>query len=176
VIAPRVYWPVAGALAGVLVALCFVRFGLSGRAFVGSFFVSVLVVLSVIDLRERRLPNRIVLPSAALVLAANVVLFPDRWYEWLLAAIGAALFFFLPLLIYPAGMGMGDVKLALLLGAALGRSVVLALVVGLAASLVVAVVLFTVKGLAARRTYIPFGPLLAFGSIVALYLGDGVTS
>jgi leader peptidase (prepilin peptidase)/N-methyltransferase len=164
----------AGLVAAVLAALCFVRFGWSGRAVVGAYFVAVLVVLSLIDLRTRRLPNRIVLPSAAAVLAAQIALEPDRTLEWVLGALGAALFLFLPLLVYPAGMGMGDVKLALLLGAALGGDVVLALVLALLASFVVAVGLIAAKGRAARRTFIPFGPFLAFGSIVSLFAGGRI--
>jgi leader peptidase (prepilin peptidase)/N-methyltransferase len=159
----------AAAIAVALVVLCFVRFGWSGQALVGAFFVSVLTVLSLIDLRERRLPNRIVLPSAAVVLAAQIALEPDRTLEWVLAAVGAALFLFLPLLVFPAGMGMGDVKLALLLGAALGEGVVLGLVLGLLASTVVSVGLLATRGLSARRTFIPFGPFLAFGAIVSLF-------
>ncbi len=162
------------AVATALVALCFVRFGLTGRALVAAFFVSVLVALSLIDFRERRLPNRIVLPASVLVLAAQIALFPDRALEWVLGAVGAALFLFIPLLVYPAGMGMGDVKLALLLGAALGRSVALALVVGLTASFVAGVTLIALRGVAARKMYIPFGPFLAGGSIVALFVGDSV--
>ncbi len=163
------------ALAVALVALCFVRFGFTGHAFVGAFLVCALVVLSVIDLRERRLPNRIVIPSAALVLAAQIALEPSHTLEWVLAALGAALFLFLPLLVYPAGMGMGDVKLALLLGAALGRHVVTALLLALLASAVVAVGLIVVRGMGARKTFIPFGPFLAVGSIVAFLLGDSAT-
>jgi len=164
-------WYIAAAVAAVLVVLVFARFGLSGRAFVGAFFVSVLVVLSRIDLRERRLPNRIVLPSAALVLVAQIALEPDHALEWVLASLGAALFLFLPLLVYPAGMGMGDVKLTLLLGAALGRSVIAALVIGLLASFLVVVGLLATRGLQARKTFIPFGPFLALGGIAALFLG-----
>ena len=165
----------AVAVAAALVALCFVRFGFTGRALVAAFFVSVLVVLSLIDFRERRLPNRIVLPAALLVLAAQVALFPDRALEWVVAALGAALFLFLPLLVYPAGMGMGDVKLALLLGAALGRSVVLALVLALAASFIAGVALIAARGVAARKAYIPFGPFLAGGAIAALFIDEMVT-
>jgi leader peptidase (prepilin peptidase) / N-methyltransferase len=167
---------VAAAVLGVaLVAACFARFGLSARAFISAYFVAVLVVLSVIDLRERRLPNRIVLPSAVLVLAAQIARAPDQTAEWVLAALGASLFLFLPLLVYPAGMGMGDVKLAFLLGAALGRDVVLALLIGLLASFGVAVGLLAIRGASARRTFIPFGPFLSFGSVVALFVGDSVT-
>ena len=160
----------AAVLAAALVALSFVRFGLSGHACVVASVCVVLVALSVIDIRERRLPNRIVLPSAVLVLAAQIALEPEHALEWIVASLGAALFLFLPLLVFPAGMGMGDVKLALLLGAALGRDVVLGLLIGFVAASLIALGLIALRGRAARKTFIPFGPFLAFGAIVALFV------
>ena len=155
-----------------LVAAYFLRFGLSGRAFVAAFFVAVLVALSAIDFERRILPDRIVLPATAVVLAAQIALFPERALEWILAAFLASLFLFLALLAHPRGMGMGDVKLALLLGAALGKAVAVGLMVGMLAAMAVGVVLIARHGLAARKTAIPFGPFLALGSIVALFFGD----
>lgn len=156
----------------LLVAACFLAFGLSADAFVAAFFVSALVVLSAIDAERRILPDRIVLPAAAAVLAAQVALHPDRALEWVLAALGASLFLFLALLAYPKGMGMGDVKLCLLLGAMLGKAVVVALMLGMLAALVPAFVLVARHGAAARKMGIPFGPFLALGAVVALFLGD----
>jgi leader peptidase (prepilin peptidase)/N-methyltransferase len=153
-----------------LVALVVARFGAGGRAVVGGFVVLVLVALSAVDIAERRLPNRIVLPSAMAVLVAQTALFPDRVLEWILAAVGAALVLLIPLLVYPAGLGMGDVKLGLLLGAALGSAVLAALVVGFLAAAVYALVLLARHGLGARRRTIPLGPFLAFGGIAALLL------
>ena len=80
-----------------------------------------LVVLSAIDLDYRIVPNRIVLPAAAVVLVAHTLIDPS--VEWILAALGASVFLLIAALVYPEGIGMGDVKLALLLGAMLGRSV-----------------------------------------------------
>ncbi len=74
-------------------------------------------------------------------------------------------------LVYPAGMGMGDVKLALLLGAALGWLVVLALFVGSLGVGLAGVVFLVREGRAARKKAIPFGPFLALGAIAALFLG-----
>jgi leader peptidase (prepilin peptidase)/N-methyltransferase len=99
-----------------------------------------------------------------------VVLHPDRWLEFALATLGAGLLLFLPRLLYPAGMGMGDVKLAMLLGAGLGASVVAAFVVGLLAGFVAAVFLLVTRGSAARKMAIPFVPFLAFGGLFALFL------
>jgi leader peptidase (prepilin peptidase) / N-methyltransferase len=161
---------VALAVGFPIVGLVFVRFGLSGRFAVGAFFVAALAVLSAIDIAERRLPNRIVLPSAVAVLAAQTVLFPDRTLEWIVAAIGASLVLLVPLLVHPAGLGMGDVKLALLLGAALGSAVITAFLVGFLAAAAYALLLLARHGLVARHRTIPLGPFLAFGGIAAFLL------
>jgi leader peptidase (prepilin peptidase)/N-methyltransferase len=71
-------------------------------------------------------------------------------------------------------MGMGDVKLALLLGAALGRTVPVALMVGMVAALVPSVVILARHGRAGRKMGIPFGPFLALGSVVALFAGSAL--
>jgi leader peptidase (prepilin peptidase)/N-methyltransferase len=170
--------PLARALvAGVGSALalgCLVRFGFDEQGLFAAAFVVVLGVLTVIDLEQRRLPNRIVLPGAALALAAQVAMQPDRTLEWVLAAIGAALFFFLPLLFYPSGMGMGDVKLALMLGAALGWSVALALLIASFAVAFAGIVLIIRHGSAARKRAVPFGPFLAAGAVIALFAGGAL--
>ena len=164
----------AGVTALALVAGCFLHFGFSAEAVIASFFVAVLVVLSAIDVRERILPNRIVLPTTAIVLAADLLLAPERWAEWLLAPLGAAFFLLAAHLVNPKGMGMGDVKLCLLLGVALGKLVVVALAVGLLASLVPALFIVARHGRAARGVRIPFGPFLAVGGTVALFWGQAL--
>jgi leader peptidase (prepilin peptidase) / N-methyltransferase len=152
-----------------LVAACFVVFGLSGEAVVAAFFCAVLVAITATDITHRIVPNRIVLPAAAVVLIAQTALFPSP--EWTLGALGAAGFLLVAALAYPAGMGMGDVKLALLLGAMLGRLVGVGLMLGMFAALVPSVVLLARHGSAARKMGIPFAPYLAFGAVVALFVG-----
>lgn len=161
-------------LTAFLVAACFLHFGLTADAFLAAFFCSALVVLSAIDVERRILPDKIVLPSAGIILAAQLLLHPDQWLEWILAPLGAAAFLFAALLAYPKGMGMGDVKLCLLLGAMLGKLVLVALMIGMVAALVPAVVLVVRHGSAARKMAIPFGPFLAFGAVVALFIGDSL--
>jgi len=152
-----------------LVAACFLVFGLSGKAVVSAFFCAVLVAITATDITHRIVPNRIVLPAAAVVLIAQTALYPSP--EWTLGAVGAAGFLFVAAIAYPAGMGMGDVKLALLLGAMLGRLVGVGLMLGMFAALVPSAVLFARHGAAARKMGIPFAPFLAFGSVVALFVG-----
>jgi leader peptidase (prepilin peptidase)/N-methyltransferase len=165
-------YPLVELLTALLVGASVLAFGFSAEAAVASFFCAALVAVSVVDLERRIIPNRIVLPAAAVVLAAQTLLFPSP--EWALAALGAALFLFLAALAYPAGMGMGDVKLALLLGAMLGRTVPAAMMIAMPAALVPAIVLLIRHGSAARKMGIPFGPFLAFGGIVGLFAGDWI--
>jgi leader peptidase (prepilin peptidase)/N-methyltransferase len=154
----------------LLVSACVLAFGLSAYAAVAAFFCAALVAVSVTDLEQRIIPNRIVLPAAAVVLVAHTAFQPSL--EWTIAALGASLFLFLAALAYPAGMGMGDVKLALLLGAMLGRTVPVAMMIAMLAALVPAVVLLVRHGSAARKMGIPFGPFLAAGGVVTLFAGD----
>jgi leader peptidase (prepilin peptidase) / N-methyltransferase len=163
-------YPAVELLTGLLIAASFLAFGWSGSSFVAAFFCSVLVTISATDLSHRIVPNVIVLPAAAIVLAAQTVLDPS--VEWALAALGASFFLFVVALAYPKGMGMGDVKLALLLGAMLGRAVPVALMLGMLAALVPSLVLFTRHGTAARKMAIPFAPFLALGAVIALFFGD----
>jgi leader peptidase (prepilin peptidase) / N-methyltransferase len=167
-------YPAVELATALLIAACFFTFGFTGQAFVASIFAATLVVLSAIDFERRILPDLIVLPATVIVLAAQIALFPDRTLEWVLASLGASLFLFVALLIHPRGMGMGDVKLALLLGAGLGKAVMVGLMVGMLAALVASSVLFARHGLAARKMAIPFGPFLAFGALVALFWGEAL--
>jgi leader peptidase (prepilin peptidase) / N-methyltransferase len=162
-------YPAVELATAALVAGCFVAFGLSGKAVVSAFFCAVLVAISATDLTHRIVPNRIVLPAALIVLAAQTALHPSP--EWAFGALGAAGFLFVAALAYPAGMGMGDVKLALLLGAMLGRLVPVGLMLGMLAALVPSIVLLARHGSAARKMGIPFAPFLALGAVVALFAG-----
>lgn len=159
------------AVAFVLAAACFLEFGVTGRAFVSALFVVVLTVLAAIDLERRIIPNRIVLPAAAVVLVLQIAVSPEHALEWVLASLGAMLFFLIAFLTYRAGLGLGDVKLGLLLGAGLGKGVVLGIFVGLFASGIAGLVIVARHGLAARKQAIPLAPFLAFGAVVALFFG-----
>lgn len=159
----------AGAACAAVLALG--SMGLNGEGIVAAFVAFVLVWLAVIDFRERILPNRIVLPTTAVVFVAHVALSPSRAPEWLLAAIGAAIVLLIPALIRPGALGMGDVKLAMLLGAALGRDVVPALTLGLFAAGAFAVLLVLARGRPALKSEIALGPFLVFGGLVTLLAG-----
>ena len=165
-------YPAVEVATALLVAGCVLAFGITWHAAAAAFFCAALVAITATDVEHRIVPNRIVLPAAAVVLVAQTVLEPGP--EWALGALGAALFLLVAALAYPAGMGMGDVKLALLLGAALGRTVPVALMLGMISAMVPAVVLLARHGSAARKMALPFAPFLALGGILTLFVGRAV--
>lgn len=167
-----VRYPLVELTTGLLVAGCVWKFGLSADAALASFFCAALVAVSATDLEHRIIPNRVVVPAAAVVLLAQTALHPS--VEWALAGFGASVFLFAAALAYPGGMGMGDVKLALLLGAMLGRTVPIGMMLGMVAALVPSVVLAVRHGARARKMGIPLAPFLALGGVVALFFGHGL--
>ena len=162
-------YPAVELATAALLAGCLVVFGLTWRGAAAAVFCAALVVVTATDLTHRIVPNRVVLPAAAVVLALMTLAEPSP--EWAIAGAGAAAFLLVVALAYPGGLGMGDVKLALLMGVALGSSVAVALPVGMILALVPAVFLVARHGSRARKMAIPFAPFLALGSLVALFAG-----
>jgi prepilin signal peptidase PulO-like enzyme (type II secretory pathway) len=154
--------------AGFLCVICFARFGVSGRGLVASLFCAVLLVIAASDLERRLIPNRVVVPAGIFVLLADILVSPDHWAEWTIAAFGTAAAFLVLALVYRGALGMGDVKLAFLLGAGLGRDIVPALLIALFLAAAVGVILLLRRGFGARKETIPLAPFLALGAIVAL--------
>ena len=157
------------------IAACFglaalLHVGLGARGLLVGAVVAILVELAAIDLERRVLPNRIVLPTLLVVLAAQLALDPSRYFESLACAAGAALFLLLPSLIRRGAVGMGDVKLAALLGATLGPLVAAALALGLTAAGGAALLIILSRRRAGFNQEMPLGPFLAGGAIAAILL------
>jgi leader peptidase (prepilin peptidase) / N-methyltransferase len=167
-------YPAVEASTALLVVACGLRFGLTAESLVASAFCVVLVALTAIDIEHHLIPNRIVLPAAGVALVAQTILFPS--FEWVVSAFVAALVLFVVAVAYPRGLGMGDVKLALLLGAVLGRNVVVALAIGFLLALLPAAWLGIRHGRSARKMAIPLAPFLSVGAVVALFCGDTVVA
>jgi leader peptidase (prepilin peptidase)/N-methyltransferase len=144
------------------------RLGVTPYAVMVGGALAVLVVLSAIDLQARILPNKILLPAMAAVLAGQLVFYPGNALESVVAAFGAVGLLLTPRLFNPAAMGMGDVKLAAFLGLLLGAEVLPALMLGFLATAPVLAMLLVTRGRAARRASIPLGPFLALGAAIVL--------
>jgi leader peptidase (prepilin peptidase) / N-methyltransferase len=134
-------------------------------------FVAGLIALAGIDLDHRLLPNRIVYPMAMWGVAATLLVDSGDLVEHLVAGAGAFAFLLLAALAYPAGMGMGDVKLAGAMGLYLGLSTLPALLVAFLAGSIVGLAIMAREGAAARKKAVPFGVFLALGGIVGVLAG-----
>jgi leader peptidase (prepilin peptidase) / N-methyltransferase len=138
----------------------------------GIVLILLLVPAALIDLEHRIIPNRITAIGAVLALVIGLALDPSGEPGRLIAGAAAGGFLLVAALAYPGGMGMGDVKLAGMMGLFLGAAVAPALLVALLAGVLLGVVVIARKGSqAGRKTAIPFGPFLALGGLVAVYAG-----
>jgi leader peptidase (prepilin peptidase) / N-methyltransferase len=167
-------YPLVEALTGALFAAVAVQTDMSAELLPGLAFMTLLVAVAAIDIEHRIIPNKLLVPGAAAALALWGLVDPSRLPENLIAAVCAGGFFLLAALAYPAGMGMGDVKLAAVMGLFLGRSVAPALFVALAAGALVGIGLMLVRGASARKQGVPFGPFLALGGIVGQLFGESM--
>jgi leader peptidase (prepilin peptidase)/N-methyltransferase len=175
-------YPAVELATGLLFAATAARFGLSAVLPAFLYLAAVSVVLALIDLDTKKLPNPIVLPSygVAAVLLGAAALATGEWGDLLRAALGMAAmyaFYFVLALIYPAGMGFGDVKLAGVLGAFLGwlgwGPLIVGLFLGFFTGGVVGILLLAI-GRAGRKTKLPYGPFMLFGAQVSVFAGAAI--
>lgn len=154
-----------------LIVGSFARYGFSGHALVGAVFCPALILLAVIDLKHKLLPNAIILPACLTVGLIVAVSAPGDFLAHLLAALALGGFFFAFAAFFPGSLGMGDAKLGFLLGLALGAKTLGAALFAFAGLLVAALYILATRGASARKDSIPFGPFLALGGILAFFLG-----
>jgi leader peptidase (prepilin peptidase)/N-methyltransferase len=159
------------AITGASFVLAFWRFGLDWRLLVAWAFIAAMVAVAFIDYDHMIIPNKIVLPGAVMGLLASMALDPQRWWVYVAGSLGAAAFMFALALIWPGGMGPGDIKLALFMGAVLGAYVMVALFVAFLLGSLVGIFMLLVQK-RSRKEKIPFGPYLAMGAILAALVGE----
>jgi leader peptidase (prepilin peptidase) / N-methyltransferase len=169
-------YPVVEAVTGALYAgVVAAEYDHTLKLALGLALVTFLVPIAVIDLDLKRIPNALTGPAAVVAIALTAIIDPSKLPEALIAGLAAALFFFLPALIHSKGMGMGDVKLAGVLGLYLGRAVAPALFFALILGVVVGAAIIAMKGVSeGRRTKVPFGPFMAVGALIAFFVGSGL--
>jgi leader peptidase (prepilin peptidase)/N-methyltransferase len=168
-------YPLVEAGTALLCALVVIAKGADEDALLGLALVLLLVPVALIDLDHRIIPNKLMLLGAVAAPALVLLTRPDDLVEHVVAGAAAGGFFLLAVLAYPRGMGMGDVKLAAVLGLFLGRAVGPAVFVALISGTLVGAAVIARKGAReGRKTAVPFGPFLALGAVVALFAGDAL--
>lgn len=168
-----VRYPLVEAATGVLFALAALRFGLGLELAAALVLVAALVALAMTDLEHRLLPNAIVGPVAVVGLVLSIAARPEWWWVYPVCALAGAGGLFAIAFVYPGGMGMGDVKMAGMLGCFLGPYAFLAIFIGALFGALVSGVLMA-AGRMNRRTHIPFGTFMSLGGLVALFAGSGL--
>jgi leader peptidase (prepilin peptidase)/N-methyltransferase len=172
-ISPR--YPLVEAGTAALCALVVLVVGANAEALLGVVLVLLLVPITLIDLQTQRIPNVFTYSGAVLAVALVAALQTDELAEHAIAGLGAGLFFFVAWFAYPSGMGLGDVKLATVLGLFLGRAVAPALMIALITGTIVGAAVMARLGVqAGRKTKVPFGPFLALGGAVGVLAGDAI--
>jgi len=159
-------------LTGSLFILNYFYFGLSLQMLSGIILCSVLIAVSFIDIKFRIIPNIIVLPFTVIGLGLSIFTNTDRWWHPFAFAAGAFTFMLIINLIYPKGMGMGDVKLSLMIGAFLVKNVITGLFMGFLAGAFYGLIII-IKRRKLGQT-IAFGPFISLGSIIALFWGNNI--
>jgi leader peptidase (prepilin peptidase)/N-methyltransferase len=163
--------PLTATLGAAAAALVLARAEISAWGIAASAAAAVLVWLAAIDLESRLIPNRIVLPTAAALLAVAFAVDLSRGIEHATAAIGVGGGLFLAASLRPGALGMGDVKLGLLLGAVLGADVLRGLTLGFVLVAAVGLVIVARDGRSALKRQLPLAPFLAAGAIATLLVG-----
>ena len=168
-ISPR--YPLVELATAVLFGALVLARGLTDDLAVLLPFAAMLIAVADIDLEHRIVPNKILLPMAVYGVAASAVVRTDKLPELLIAGAAAFTFLLVAALIHPKGMGMGDVKLAGVMGLYLGASIAPALLVAFLSGSVVGIAVMLRHGAEGRKRGVPFAPFLAVGGVVALFAG-----
>jgi len=163
-------YPLVEAAIGLLITLAYLRFGLGVEFCVTATVSAVLVIITVIDLQHRIIPDKITLPGIVFGFAAGFYL--EGWRDSLIGFLVGGGLFYLIAVLTRGGMGGGDIKFIAGAGALVGwQKVLLIIFIGAVAGSVVGIILMALKG-QSRKSMIPFGPFLALGTLVTLYFGD----
>lgn len=175
-ISPR--YPLVEALTALLCAGAVLRHDGSASAIALSIGLILIVVpAALIDLEHRVIPNVLTAFGAIVALVLGLALDPGGEWQRLIAGAAAGGFLLIAALAYPGGMGMGDVKLAGVMGLFLGSAVAPAILIALLSGVLVGAVVIARHGARqGRKTAIPFGPFLAFGAIAATFVGHDLVN
>jgi len=166
-------YPIIEAVTGALFAVTGLVIGLEPELLADLVFVATLVVITVTDIEHRIVPNKVLAPVAVIGVLSQVLTNSGDWLSWTLAAVIGFSLMLIAALAYPGGMGMGDVKLAGVMGIYLGVALAPALLIAFLLGTIAGVAVMAKKGVEiGRKTALPFGPYMAIGGFIALLYGD----
>jgi len=166
-------YPIVEIIIAILFFLNFYYFSISLLCLSGIILSTVLVIVSFIDMELEVIPNALVLPFTLIGMIISISMDVRRWWIPIAYCAGTFVFMLIINLLYPKGMGMGDVKLSMMAGAFLSNKVIPGLFVGFLIGSVFGIILIAIKKKKLKQS-IPFGPFISMGCIVALFYGDKI--
>lgn len=167
-------YPLFEAATGLLFLWMYLRFGLTGAAAIGIVLASLCVIVTVADLKYMRIPNKVLLFFAPILIVLRFAFMDAAWWHYVLGGVFGGGLILLVVLLSKGGMGMGDVKLFALCGLILGIGpVILAFMLACAFGTVVGVMLIVFK-VVQHKQPVPFGPWLALGTLIAYLYGTQI--
>lgn len=155
-------------------AFLYNRYGLTGHLMLISAYMAFFILVTVTDLEHRLILNRIIVPAILLALVAGLFTPDLNWKQALVGGLVGFGFFYAVAMLYPGGMGAGDVKLAAFIGLITGFPVVIvALLVTILAGGLISLLLVVTR-IRSMRDAIPYGPFLVIGGVFALFWGQPI--
>ncbi len=161
-------------LTASLALLLYLNFGFSAQFWIYAYLTSLLIICSFIDFEHHIIPNKITYPNIIIGLILSLFFEHITVINSISGVFLPALFLLVIALLYKGGMGMGDVKFIAMIGAFIGAkygffAIFMASLIG---SIIGVVLLaFKIKGM---KSHVPFGPMLASGALVMIFLGDEI--
>ncbi len=166
-------YPLVEILCALLFFLNYLFFGISVQTLLGLIFCTVLLAVTFIDIDFKLIPDILILPFSIIGIAINIIARPSAWWIVLASAFGAFVFMFIVHIIYPKGMGMGDVKLSFMIGAFISRNVIVGLFLSFLLGSFFGLIMLLTKKRKLKNT-IAFGPFISLGSVIALFYGNEI--
>ena len=152
------------------------RYGLAAQTVIISVYLSIFLLIVVLDIMHRWVPNALLFPTAMLALAVSLLTAHPSLTSALLGGLAGFVWFYLMAIIYRGALGAGDVKLAGLIGLMIGfPGVLMALAIGISMGGSVAAFLL-MSGQKTRKSYMPYAPFLVAGALLKLIFGKQITS
>lgn len=173
-------YPAVEALTGLLSLFSFIRYGLTYQYFLVLFFLGVLLTISFIDLYHKIIPDILTLPGIITGWASSFALANITWLDSFIGIMAGGGSLFVVAFVYERitgreGLGGGDVKLLAMIGAWMGwRSLPLIVLISSLTGTLIGLSFILLAG-KEYRFKIPFGPFLAFGTVVYLFFGPELT-
>lgn len=168
-------YPVFEFITAALYAAAGLKFGWSIELFPALLLITTLVVVANSDIDLKIVPNQVLFISLLFGLVAMALAYPDDWLTWTLSAVISFVVMLVIALAYPRGMGMGDVKLAGIMGLYLGRAVAPAMLFAFFTGTIFGLAVIAKVGVGeGRKTKVPFAPFMAAGGVFGLFFGEDV--